>query len=318
MKERENGYYEIDLWHILKVLWEKIWLLILATVVAGGCAFSYTYFLVKPQYQSSALFYVNNSSFSIRDAQLSINSSELSAAKSLVDTYIVILKSRTTLEDVIKKANVSYTYNELSGMIEASAVNNTEVFSVSVKSTNPKEAETLANVICLVLPRTISNVVDGSDVRIVDYAVVPEKRVSPSYTKNTAIGALIGLLICALLIVIADMLDDIIHNSAELAQEYDIPILAVIPNLKDRKIGGYGSRYYRKGYYEYYYRSDRKPDSAESSDTAETKKVIKPVEAASGDVSRPVEAASGEVSKPVEAASGDVSADKDTETKGEK
>lgn len=41
---------------------------------------------------------------------------------------MVILKTRGTLEEVIKEANLPYDYEQLSGMIEAGAVNSTEVF----------------------------------------------------------------------------------------------------------------------------------------------------------------------------------------------
>lgn len=265
MQNKKEDYYEIDLLHILNVLWERVWLLILSAILAGGVAFSYAFFLVKPEYESSALFYVNNSSFSVGSTEFSISSSQLTAAQSLVDTYIVILKSRTTLEDVIDKSGVSYDYEELGKMIDASAVNNTEIFKVNVKSTDPKEAETIANVICMVLPKTISNVVDGSDVRIVDYAVMSEKRVSPSYTKYTAIGGIIGFIIVAAIIVISDMLDDMIHDTTDMTQNYDIPILAVIPNLNGDKAGNYGNKYYKNKAYRYYYKDyNKKPEDKKS------------------------------------------------------
>ena len=266
--QNKKEYYEIDLLHLVKVLWERIWLIILATIIAGGVAFGYAFKVVEPKYQSSALFYVNNSSFSLGSTQFSISSAELSAAKTLVDTYIVILESRTTLEDVAEKAGLEYTYEKLNSMVDATAVNNTEIFRVTVTSTDPKEAETIANTICLVLPRTIANVVDGSDVRIVDYAVMPENRVSPSYTKYTAIGAVIGVVVSAAFIVLSDMFDDIIHDTTDMTDKYNIPILAVIPNLIEDGSGKYGEKYYNKGRYEYYYRGYKKAgtDNSNNSD----------------------------------------------------
>ena len=133
-------------------------------------------------------------------------------------------------------------------MISASSVNSTEIFKVSVESTDPQEAATIANTICGILPKSIANVVDGSDVRIVDYAVVESKRVSPSYTKFIAIGVLAGAIITCLGIVIADMMDDIIHDSAYVTQHYEFPILASIPNLQDSK----NKKHYDKDYYNSY------------------------------------------------------------------
>ena len=248
MEQREQEYIEIDLLHILGLLIKRIWLIIIVAALVGGIVFGYVYKFVEPKYQSSALFYVNNSSFSVGNTDFSISSTQLSAAQSLVDTYIVILNSKTTLEDVIDKAGLQYNYAELKKMISASSVNSTEIFKVSVESTDPQEAATIANTICGILPKSIANVVDGSDVRIVDYAVVESKRVSPSYTKFTAIGVLAGAIITCLGIVIADMMDDIIHDSAYVTQHYEFPILASIPNLQDSK----NKKHYDKEYYNSY------------------------------------------------------------------
>ena len=129
-------------------------------------------------------------------------------------------------------------------MISASAVNSTEVFEIVVTSTNPAEAEKIANTIADVLPDKIADIVAGSDVRIVDYAVVPSHRSSPSYTRNTAIGMLLGAVVSAALIILAYLFDENIHTEEYLTQTYpDIPLLAVIPDMTETK--------QRSGYYGY-------------------------------------------------------------------
>ena len=139
------------------------------------------------------MLYVNNSSFSVGNTSFSFSNAELSAAQSLVDTYIVILNSWPVLDEVIQEAEVAYSYDELRSMISAEPVNNTEVFSVTVTSTDPKEAERIANAVADVLPDKIAEVVDGSSVRIVAHALLPSEKVFPNITKSTAIGMLIGI-----------------------------------------------------------------------------------------------------------------------------
>ena len=164
---------EIDLLKLAQVLLHRAKFIIVCTLLVAAAAFGITYYLITPLYTSTALMYVNNSSFSVGSTSFSISSAELTAAKSLVDTYGVILKSRNTLEDVIRRDSLTYTYEELYEMIETEAVNSTEIFQVSVTSPDPAEAESIANTIAEVLPEKISAIVDGSDVRIVDYAVIP-------------------------------------------------------------------------------------------------------------------------------------------------
>ena len=183
---RENET-EIDLLQLAKALWHKAWAIVLVTLITAAMAFAGTKLFITPLFTASAMMYVNNSSISVGSTQ--VNLSDLTAAQSLVETYMVILKTRGTLEEVIKEANLPYDYEQLSGMIEAGAVNSTEVFSISVTSASPEEAEKIANTIAELLPNRIADIVEGSSVRIVDYAVVPSKKTSPSLSKNTMLGA---------------------------------------------------------------------------------------------------------------------------------
>lgn len=238
--EKKDDYMEIDLLRLFGALWRKAWAIVLAAVIFGGCALAYTVFMVQPLYKSRTLLYVNNSAISVGDAKLSISQGELTAAQSLVDTYSVILKTRTTLEEVIQQAGLNYTYEELVKMISAASVNSTEIFYIEVTSPSPTEAELIANTIGRVLPGKIASIVDGSSVRIVDTAVVPAHKSSPSLTKNTAMGILLGVVLMCGIIVIAELRDTLIHDPDYLLQTYDIPVLAVVPDLMAAdKRGGY-------------------------------------------------------------------------------
>lgn len=235
---------EIDLLEIGRVLLRRAKIVILSMVLMAAAAFAVTYFLITPKYTASALMYVNNSTISVGSTTVSVSASELSAAQSLVNTYGVILKSRMTLEEVIDVANLSYTYDELYKMVETKAVNATEIFTIDVTSTKPAEAEYIANTIAGVLPDKISAVVDGSDVRIVDYAVVPAERTSPSYTKNTVLGALVGFLLAGTVAVVQYTLDEYIRTEDYLSETYsDIPLLAVIPLMSPGAGKGKGGYY---------------------------------------------------------------------------
>ena len=249
MNNINDDVIEIDLLHILELLISKLWIIVLCAFICGSMLFSYAYFLIAPKYESNALFYVNNNNISVGSASFSISSSDISASQSLVDTYIVILKTRNTLNSVINKANLKYTYEELNEMVSASAVNSTEIFKVTVTSTNPDEACTIANTIAEILPDKISEIVSGSGARVVDYAVANTKKVSPSITKYTAIGLLVGAFIACGIIILYDFFDDTIRDDTYLINTYkEIPTLAIIPNLNGKgSKNGYDNKY---GYYE--------------------------------------------------------------------
>lgn len=248
MTKNKDGEIEIDLLQLFRALWRNALVLILVALILGGAAFAGTYMFISPKYEATAKLYVNNSTVSIGSASVSISSGELTAAQTLVKTYIEILKSRTTLNEVIDESGVAYTVEELTKMINASEIAGTGIFGVTVESESPTEAELIANTVAKVLPDRIADIVEGSSVRIVDYAIVPAHRASPSYTKNTAIGALAGFVLVAGIICLREILnaqeDVIISSSDDLTELYpDIPVLAVIPDMRSASKKGYYSAY---------------------------------------------------------------------------
>ncbi len=243
--QQDNTYVTIDFMKVVNGMIRRVWAIILSMVICGVIAFSWASYFVTPQYQANILMYVNNSSFSVGSTSFSISSSEISAAKSLVDTYIVILKTRMTLSEVISTARLDYSYSELVEMIEAESVDGTEVFSVTVTSPSPQEAEHIANTIGLILPEKIASVVEGSSVRIVDYAVIPEKKASPNVIIYTIVGLLLGMVISMVAIAVMEVLDDQIHSEEYLLTNYkDIPLLSAIPDMMGEHKGGYYNSYY--------------------------------------------------------------------------
>lgn len=228
----ENKEQEIDLLELLGVIWKHLFTIILVTIFGAVTVLVYTLFFVTPKYQASAMLFVNTSSLDVGSTK--INLSDLTASKSLANTYSVILKSRTTLEEVIEKAELSYSYTELNNMIATQTVNDTEVFRVTVTSTDPNEAEKIANTIVDVLPERINTIMDGSAVKIVDKAVVPKSYVSPNYKRNALIGALIGFVLACAVVIIKYMLDTTIHSDSFLLEEYEeVPLLAVVPVVSE-------------------------------------------------------------------------------------
>ena len=267
MTKETESTEEIDLIELFGALLRRWWVIVLAILIAGSAAFGYTYFVVDPLYKASTLLYVNNSDISVGSTSFSISNADLTAAQKLVDTYVVILKSRTVLNEVIEEAELDYSYSELKEMISASAVNSTEVFEIVVTSKSPSEAERIANTIANILPDKIADIVVGSDVRIVDYAVIPSHRSSPSYTKNTAIGMLVGAVLSAVIVILAYVFDENIRSEDYLTQTYpDIPLLSVIPDMSvsRQRSGGY-----------YGYRSSRRQISGGEEPNSEAKKTTR-------------------------------------------
>lgn len=253
----ESGATEINLLDILQLLWSRVWIIVVSMVACGAIAFSVAVFAVAPKYTASAMLYVNNSSASVGGVPITISSSQISAAKSLLDTYVVILKTRTTLEAAIERAELEYSYEALSGIVSAQSVNDTDIFRISATCTDKDDAKLIVDTLVEIIPDRIADIVDGSSVRVVDRAVRPETRSSPSYTRYGVIGIIAGAVVSAAAIIVGDLMNNTVRDEEYLKQRYNIPILAVIPEAysSSGKKYKYGYKYGYKSKYRYGYHS---------------------------------------------------------------
>ena len=238
-KVERKAEMEIDIQRLVRAVWNKSWLVTLVAVLCAVLSFLGTFYFVTPQYQSSAMFYVNNNSLSVGEATFSIDSGDISAAKSLVASYIVILQTRESLNDVIDYAGVDLTYKELKKMITAASVNSTEIFEVVVTSPDPYEAEKIANAIAYILPKRISSIIEGTSAKVVDAAVVATKPSSPSYTLNTLVGFVVGLALSVTVILLTEFFDITIRTEEDVLQSHKHPVLAAVPDMNAPSKGGY-------------------------------------------------------------------------------
>ena len=241
----------IDLAEIITNIWENVFVIILSALIVAAAGFAYTWFFVPPKYEAVASMYVNNSSFSVGSTSFSISSSEISASNSLVNSYIFLLQSRETLEEVIADTGISYDYDELvNSIISTKAVPNTPAFYVTVSSSSPQEAELIANSIAKILPQRISEIIDGASMRIVDHAIIPAHRISPSYTRSTVLygvlGAIAAVIWCLFHTVFNDLHNETIGNSDSVLEQYpQLQVLAFMPDMNiPEKNGYYSSSYY--------------------------------------------------------------------------
>ena len=106
----------------------------------------------------------------------------------------------------------------------------------------------LVNLIAAILPDKVAEIVNNTSIKVVDYAETPQSRVSPNYIQYAGIGLLLGIVLCAGVLLLIAYFDDEIHNEDYLLNAYNYPVLASIPDLTSKSSGKYGY-YYGSGSY---------------------------------------------------------------------
>lgn len=221
---------EISLQEILMILWNKVWVIILCTLIGGVAAFGISAFVLDPTYTSRVSMYVNSNTE--RENTIA-NLNDINASQKLVSTYIEILKSDNVLSKVITETGFHYTPEQIRKMLTASAVNGTEIFEVKITTEDANEAAVIANTIAAVAPEEIIRVVKAGSVELIDEAVPATSSSSPNVLLNTVIGLMLGGVLSVLGVLVAEMLDNRIKTEDDLKKGYDFPILGTIPDLED-------------------------------------------------------------------------------------
>lgn len=191
--ENENGTYFLDLRRLWRLLRGKLRLVIVLAVLGACVGLLLSLCVIRPSYTAAVCLYVNNGS--LQNDQQHLTSSDIAASRELVQTCCAILNTRTVLEEVIESGQLSCTAEELSKMIDAEAVDQTELMRLCVTSNDPYQAAHIANCIAQVLPRAVSAVIPNASLSAIDSAVADTEKTAPSVPKYTLLGAAVGILL---------------------------------------------------------------------------------------------------------------------------
>lgn len=232
----------ISITRLLQAVWKRILWVIAAVVIAVAASAIITQFFITPQYQASCWLFVNTFSSDSSYTQNQISATQLQAATQLANTYIQMLRSETVLNDVSGELGGAYSPQQLSQMISASVITDTQILVITVTNPDPEQAAQIANAVAQVAPASIQSFVEGSSVTVPQYASVPTAPSSPSMSRNLMIGFLVGLVVGVGAALVAYFLDTRVTQQDNLSEIYGYPLLGIIPNMdSDIAVGYYGT-----------------------------------------------------------------------------
>ena len=247
INENRDGL-EIDLRKLLLTYLSNWWLIAVCTGVAALAALYITLNFITPMYKADVRIYVNNAR---GDHYVEyITSSNLATAQRLVNTYINIIESDTVLEKVAEASGMKLSPSQIRKMMSASQVDDTELFDVVITHEDPALAAHLANAIAEVAPAEIGNFVEGSSAKVIDYAKQPAKPSSPSISRNTVLGGMLGCVAALMYLTLQFLLDVRIKDEEDLNMLFDVPVLGQIPAFLpegSKRSSGYAKRPYETG-----------------------------------------------------------------------
>lgn len=227
LTEQNSEETEIDLLEIFYLLRAKLVWLILAFVIGGVIAGSITHFLITPKYTATAKMYmISASSGSVLDL------SDFNIGTSLSQDYTELIKIRPVFNEVIDNLNLDMEYEDLLKKVSISVVGDSRLLAVSVEDNDPKLAQSMVNELVDTAVTYIPKVMNASEnaqPTIAEYAVVPDEPSLPNLAKNIILGAVVAMLLVAVIFVVRMLMDDSLNTAEDVEKEFGIMPFTVIP-----------------------------------------------------------------------------------------
>ncbi len=217
----------ISLRDIMLILKRRYMLIILSALVLAGIAGAVSYYVMDPTYQSSAQILVNEEK---QDAKpFDVNAVRTNVE--MINTYSVIIKSPAILEKAADELNIDGGINELNNKVSVNSQENSQVFSITVKDSDPAEAAKISNTIAGIFQKEIPHIMNVDNVSILSKADENPVPVAPRPILNIAIGLVIGLMIGAGLAFLLEYLDNTIKTEEDVQIVTGLPVLGAIPKM---------------------------------------------------------------------------------------
>ncbi|HBP24405.1 MAG TPA: hypothetical protein DD632_02945, partial [Oribacterium sp.] len=198
-RSAQNDVITIDLVQLFFELRKHIALLLLATIVGGGLGFAISRFVLTPTYTSTSMIYVMSKETTLTSL------ADLQIGSQLTQDYKVLVTSRTVMEDVVQKLGLKYDYAALRKKVTLDNPTNTRILNISVLDTDPKMAKQLADAVADSASSYIADIMEQDPPKIIEYGEIPLKKTGPKTSRNTAVAALLFLML-AIAGVTIDML----------------------------------------------------------------------------------------------------------------
>lgn len=207
MEIREKDELEIDIRELFSVLMSKAAVIVLTGAIFALAGLLVTQLFITPKFQSTTSFYVMN-----RQDDSLITSSDLNVSTTLTSDVVLLVTSRTVLEQVIKIVGLDCTIDELIKDISVENLTNTRIVEVTVTNEDAHLAKQIADAIAEVAAEQVVELIGTVQVNIIDQGNIADKPSTPSLTKNIIIAGAAGVIVAIFITGLFFVLDDTIRT----------------------------------------------------------------------------------------------------------
>ncbi len=219
----DNDEMEIDLLQLLRELKKRLLLILAAGILTGGVAGAFSWFVLTPQYTSTAMVYILSKETTLTSL------ADLQIGSQLTKDYKIIVTSRPVLENVIKTMGMGFTYEEMKEKITINNPPDTRILSITVQDPDPVLAKSIADTVAKTSSDYIGEIMEMVPPKIIEEGVVAEEKSSPSNGKYALVGAVLGAFVVCGATVLKVVMNDTIQTEEDVEKYLGLTVLASVP-----------------------------------------------------------------------------------------
>ncbi len=206
-----------------RLLWAGVLLIVLSVAAFGWVTYqSYT-----PSYQATASFTIYVSD----PLQAEVKAYNTATAEQMAKTFPYILTSNVLSDVVMEELGISSMPS-----VSASVLSNTNIFTLTVTSSDPQLAYDVLNAVMEYYPSIAEFVVGSTEMTLLDESGVPTTPVnSISYRSAVKYGVAVGFVLWAAILLLVTLSRSTIRNEEELKQLINLRCIGVLPLAKGMK-----------------------------------------------------------------------------------
>lgn len=227
----------ISMMQIVGILRKHIKAIFGTTIVVTLAAIFVTFFVMTPKYSATTQILVNRK---LSEDMQSAQFQQVQADVQMISTYKDIITSPTVLKDVNKKVSSYPGYpgsmGALKGSLSISNSQNSQVFSVTAKSTDAGTAAAIANMTAKVFKKKVVKIMSVNNVSIVSEAETNTKPVSPRKTLNVLVGIVLGLILGVALAFVREITDRTVTTQNFLTDDLGLTSLGTVSEIDQKDI----------------------------------------------------------------------------------
>lgn len=178
---------------------------------------------IQPKFEAKTQVLVNQETHNEN-----LQAQQVQSNLQLVNTYSEIIKSPRILDEVSKKLDNKYSKDEIENMLTVSNQTDSQILTISIKSSDSKYSRILANEIAKVFSKEIDKIMKVDNVSILSEAQNKSPKVSPSYLLNGVIALITGLIFAFIAVFSKELLDKRIKNEEDVKSYLELPVLGSI------------------------------------------------------------------------------------------